>query len=111
MPKMQQETKEQPHTIAESIKQEGMKGFLKRWKDGFNKIPPEKLIETELIGLWGTLLGTIAACIIFFIWNGMWPLVLVLGFNVLIQAVQIIGKYQALNQIKSFQAQFEQELN
>ena len=101
--------KEQPHTIVESIKQEGIKGFMKRWKAGFNKIPPEKLLEAELVGYWGTLLGTIAACIIFLIWSGMWPLVLVLGFNVIIQVTQIIGKYQALNQMKSFQAQFEQE--
>jgi hypothetical protein len=99
-----------PHTISESIKQEGVKGFMKRWKDGFQKIPPDKLLESEIVGYWGNIIGTIFACIIFMIWSRMWPLALVLIFNVVIQGSQLIGKYQQLKQMKDFKKQFE-ELN
>lgn len=100
----------QPHSISESIKQEGWSGFMKRFKDGVHKIPPDKLLESEIVGYWGNIIATIIACVIFVIWPKMWPISLLLVFNIVIQASQLVAKYQQLNQMKMFKQQFT-ELN
>jgi hypothetical protein len=90
----------QPHTISESIRQEGVKGFMKRWKDGLNKIPQDKLIQTELIGMWASMIATIFAGVIFMIWSKMWPISIVLLVGLILQVSQLIQKYQQYNQVK-----------
>lgn len=102
----------QPTTISESIKKEGIKGFLKRWKTGINKIPPEQLVFTELISGIGSTLGMLLAFFYFiFIIKNMWAISIPLFFGMVMQAVQVVSKYQqytALKSIKSMTAQFEQ---
>ena len=83
---------------------------MKRFKDGVHKIPPDKLLESEIVGYWGNIIATIIACVIFVIWPKMWPISLLLVFNIVIQASQLVAKYQQLNQMKMFKQQFT-ELN
>lgn len=89
-----------PTSIQESIKQEGIKGFTKRWKDGVNKIPQDKLIQTEIIGMWSSLLATVFAGVVFLFWSRMWPLAIVLLVGLIMQVSQLIQKYQQYNQVK-----------
>jgi hypothetical protein len=97
---------EKPHTITESIKQEGLKGFFKRWGEGIKRIPPEKLLETELIGSIGTIIGTLVAALLFiFLMKNIWPISIILGFNVVVQTAQAIGKWQQLKAMKNIQTQ------
>jgi hypothetical protein len=100
------EEKKQITTIRESIRQEGWKGFMNRWSDGIKKISPDKLIESEMIGYVGMIIGTLIS-IIAFIWfiKGMWPIAIVMAFNLLITISQLIGKYQQLMAIKFMQIQ------
>ena len=96
----------QPTTIRESIKIEGWKGFQARFKDGLKKISPQSLLKSEIMGIWLSIIGTLIAVFFFvFIMKNMWPIALVLGFNIIIQASQLIGKWQQLNTLNSFNSQ------
>ena len=94
-----------PNTIIGSIKQEGLKGFFKRWGDGIQKIPQENLLLSEIYGYIGTLVGTIVAGVIFLFWPKMWPISLIMAFNVIITGSQMIGKIQQYKAIKRLKEQ------
>ncbi|UCD20998.1 MAG: hypothetical protein JSW08_00405 [archaeon] len=95
-----------PNTILGSIKQEGVKGFLKRWVEGMKKIPPDQLLRSELIGYVGSILGHILAIFIFiFVVDSLWAIAVILGFSIVIQASQAIGKFQQYDAMKKLKAQ------
>lgn len=95
-------------TISKVIRKEGLKGFFKRWGDGIKKIPPDQLLKSEILGITGSILGTIAACLIFIlVMDNLWPIALILGFNVIIQGSQLIGKWQQLKQMQAMKDQFQ----
>jgi hypothetical protein len=100
------ESNTRPTTIRESIKKEGVVGFFKRWGDGIQKIPQDALLLSEIYGYIGTILGTIAAGIIFLFWKGMWPISIIMLFSIVITTSQLIGKYQQYKAIKVFNKKF-----
>lgn len=98
-----------PKTIRESIRREGFKGFLKRWGDGIQKIPQENLVLAEIYGQIGTLVGTIVAGALFIFWPKMWPISLIMSFNMIIVVSQMVGKIQQYLAIKKFKANFQDQ--
>jgi hypothetical protein len=102
---------DKPTTITESIKKEGVKGFFKRWGDGIQKIPQDRLLLSEIYGYIGTIIGTIVAGVLFFFWPKMWPISLVMLFNVVITGSQMIGKIQQYKAIKKFNEHFKKSID
>lgn len=81
-----------------------IKEFFKRWKGGIEKIPQDQLLFSEMLGLAGSIAGTIAAGFFFLLAvEYFWFLSLPLFFTVIIQISQLIGKYQQYKLIKEFQ--------
>jgi len=97
--------KQSKNRIIECIKKEGLKGFFKRWKDGMMKIPPEKLLESEIIGYGGSILATILAGIVFLFVRNMWTISIIMFFTLIIQGSQLLAKYQQLENLKEMQRQ------
>ena len=78
------------------LRELGVKEFTKRWKQGIMRLRPEQLLKAELSGISGSILGTIGASVAFVL-LGMWPVLFFLVFNIVIQVVNWITKYQQLN--------------
>ena len=83
----------------QEIRKAGFTGFKKRFKEGVMKITPQEQLYIEIIGYIGSVIGTIAAGVIFVIW-GLYPIILFLAFNIVIQVSQLIGKYQQYQAFK-----------
>lgn len=95
------------------IKKAGFKGFKKRFKEGVMRITPQEQIYIEIVGYTGSIIGTIAAGVIFVLW-GLYPIILFLAFNIVIQVSQLIGKYQqyqTFKQISNFDLEQITEVN
>jgi len=87
------------------------KEFFKKWGEGIRKIPQDQLLFSELLGLAGSILGTIAAGLFFVLAvKNLWILSIPLGFTVIMQTSQLIGKWQQYKTIKEFQNKLN-ELN
>ena len=80
------------------------KEFFKRWGEEIRKIPQDQLVYSEILGLCGSILGTIAACLFFiFYLKTLWIISIPLGFNIILQGSQLISRYQQYKTIKEFQ--------
>jgi len=90
--------------LTHNMKTLGWKEFMRRWKEGAMKIPPEDLLFSELIGYAGTILATIVGVIIFCFTKGMWPWALLMGFTGWIQASAALGKWQQWQTLKALKS-------
>jgi hypothetical protein len=88
-----------------NYKKLGYKEFMRRWKEGMMRIPPEDLLFSELIGYVGSIAATIFCIVIFFLWKNMWPIALMMIFTAWIQVSQALGKWQQYATIKSMKSQ------
>jgi len=90
-------------SLIKNYKELGHKEFMKRWKSGIMKITPEQLLKAEISGSVGMIVGSLLA-VFFFIWvyDRMWTIAIVMGFNILIQLAQLTAKYQQLQTFKNF---------
>lgn len=86
-----------------NLKKYGFKGFMAEWKKGILKITPEQLLRAEISGSIGMIVGSLLA-VFFFIWvyDRMWTIAIVMGFNIIIQLAQLTTKYQQLQTFKNF---------
>jgi hypothetical protein len=99
------ENKEKMTNLIKNLKELGLKGFMKKWKQGIMRITPEQLLRSEIKGYIGSILGTILAGYFFiFVYERMWTIAIILGFGIIIQGSQLIGKYQQLDALKKFQS-------
>lgn len=90
----------------EVLKKEGPKGFMARWKKGIQSITPEQHLKTQMIGYVGSIAGTIFAGLFFiFVYNAMWPIAIILLFNLFIQTSQFITTYQTYSAIKQVESE------
>jgi len=97
--------------LIKNLKKHGLKGFMKKWKEGMMKLTPEQLLKAEIKGYLGSILGTIAAGLIFiFVYKTMWAISIVLFFNIIIQGSQLIAKYQQLEAFKQMESIVEKEM-
>ncbi len=85
--------------IIQKLRELGWKEFKRRWIQGIRRITPEQLLKTELRGITGSIIGTMLAGGFFVYW-GLWPILLFLVFNIVIQTTQWISKYQQLKTIR-----------
>lgn len=87
--------------IIHSLKTYGIKGFFKKWKEGFSLIPPESLIKTRIWSTFG-MIGALLLGIVFTLLKGTWYLSLIFVFVIIIQATVIIGDYQQYKNLTQF---------
>ena len=74
---------------------------MRTWKEGMMRITPIQLLKGEIKGYIGSIAGTIFAAILFlFVYDSLWAISIVMFFNVLIQAMQLISKLQQLEMYK-----------
>ena len=87
-------------TLMKNYNELGHKGFMEKWKEGIQKVTPEQLVKTEIIGYIGNLIGIIVVCIIL-AFTSVWYIIFAFVFGLLISASQLIGKIQQLQQLKA----------
>ena len=89
--------------LIKSIKREGWKRTKKKWYYNFVMLQtPEKLMEQEITGYIGSMVGIVFAMI--FMWiKGLWYITFAMAFSLLILYAQLKGKLkqkQILKDIK-----------
>jgi len=87
--------------IIDSLRKYGVRGFFRKWKEGFSLIPPESLIKTRMYSYIG-MIGALIIGIVFMFLKGMWYMSLVFGFVIIIQVTSIISDYQQYKNLKQF---------
>ena len=94
--------------LVESLKKYGVRGFLDKWKVGIMSLTPEQLLISEIRGYLMTIFATIFAGFYFaIVFRTLWPLALIMFFNIFIQGSQLISKYQQLQSMKMITEQFK----
>jgi len=88
---------------AKNLRKLGWKEFNRRWKQGMMRLTPEQLLDAEITGYGGSVLGTIGAGIVFVL-MGLWPIMLFLSFNIVIQGVNLVQKWQQREAIKKIKS-------
>ncbi|KKK52904.1 hypothetical protein LCGC14_3100190 [marine sediment metagenome] len=79
----------------------GHKEFMRKWREGIQRIPPINIQKIKVQGMFGSVIGTIGACIVFVI-MGWYPILLFLVFNIVVQGAGYIEEYQKLGVMKKF---------
>lgn len=77
------------------------KSFFQLWKEGMMKATPQQLMQVEINGYMGTIVGLFIA-LFYFIFNGMWYLILIIVFALVITVAQLIQKLQVLKTLKQY---------
>lgn len=83
-----------------------LREFFRRWGEGIKNLSPRRQLESKIVGLWGTIAGIVLGGTILTI-QGNWYFILLFGFMIFMQLIELISTYQQLRQIKSFEEGIE----